>query len=90
MNKEMPGAENGSYEVNINEVLNNPKVWRVVSNGYPYKSPQQMGLNNEYDAFAVTKFAIYCVLGESRLEYYSADDSDLIRTKYVRVFKKIS
>lgn len=87
MNKELPGAESGNYLVNINEVLNNPKVWRVVSNGYPYKTPQQMGLDNDYDAFAVTKFAIYCVLGESNLDYYSADDSDRTRIKNVGVFE---
>ena len=90
MNKEMPGAENGSYEVKINEILNNPKVWRIVANGYPYKSPEQMGLDNEYDAFAVTKFAIYCVLGESKLEYYSAEESDLKRSKNVGMLEKTS
>ena len=90
MNKDMPGAENGSYEVNIKEILNNPKVWRIVSNGYPYKSAEQMGLENDYDAFAVTKFAIYCVLGESKLEYYSADDLDITRPKDARMFKEFS
>ena len=90
MNKEMPGAEDGSYEVNIKEILNNSKGWRIVSNGYPYKSAEQMGLENDYDAFAVTKFAIYCVLGESKLDYYSADESDVRRTKNVRCIKEIS
>ena len=89
MNKELPGAESGSYNVNIKEILNNPKVWRVVSNGYPYKTPEEMGLEDEKDAFAVTKFAIYCVLGQSKLEYYSADPNDVVGQKMLEELKRL-
>lgn len=89
MNKNLPGAENGDYKVNLKDILNNPKVWRVVSNGYPYKTPEQMGLQNEYDAFAVTKFAIYCVLGESKIDYYSADETDNSGKKMLEVLRRL-
>ncbi len=89
MNKNLPGAEDGSYEVNITEIMNNPKVWRVISNGYPYKTYQEMGLENMEDAFAVTKFAIYCVLGESKIEYYSAEETDSRGQKMLEVLKAL-
>ena len=89
MNKNLPGAEDGNYEVNIKEIMNNPKVWRVISNGYPYKTYQEMGLECMEDAFAVTKFAIYCVLGESKIEYYSAEETDLKGQKMLEVLKTL-
>ena len=35
-----------------------------------------MGLQDDFDAFAVTKMAVYCVLGQSDLGAFSADDND--------------
>lgn len=90
MNKDLPGAESGEYTVNINEILNNPAVWRVVTNGYPYLEPHQMGLTTEYDAYAVTKMAIYCIIGQSKLEYYSAYESDPVRMSHGKCFKIFS
>jgi len=76
MNKDLNGAETSPYTVNISEILNNDALWRVVKNGYPYKSAAEMGLYSDYDAYVVTKMAIYCILGQSRLDYYSADEND--------------
>ena len=89
VNKNLPGAEDGNYKVNITEIMKNPKVWRVISNGYPYKTYQEMGLESMEDAFAVTKFAIYCVLGESKIEYYSAEETDLRGQKMLEVLKAL-
>lgn len=75
MNKDLPGAETTEYSVDINSLINNDAVWRVVKNGYPYKTAAEMGLSDDFDAYAVTKFAVYCVLGESELSNYSAIDS---------------
>ena len=47
MNKELPGAETEEYSVNISDYVNNEKVWRVVTNGYPYNN---MGLSDD-DAY---------------------------------------
>ena len=89
MNKELPGAEDGNYNVSVEDSLNNVKVWKIVSNGYPYKSYEEMGLENEWDAFAVTKFAIYCILGESKIEYYSADENDVRGQRMLTVLKEL-
>lgn len=75
MNKDKPGAETTEYTVNINSILENNAVWRVVKNGYPYVSAENLGLS-EYDAYVVTKMAIYCVLGQSDINSFSADPTD--------------
>lgn len=64
-----PGVGNSSigdipegYSVNIDKFLDNDKVYRAVINGYPYKTPEQLGVVDKYDAFIATKQAIYSVL----------------------------
>ena len=74
MNSNLPGAENGSYTVNISEMINNDAIWRVVTNGYPYLNASQMGLDNDFDAYVVTKMAIYCILGQSNIDDFSYDE----------------
>jgi len=74
----LPGAETDEYGVNISrhildasEVANNEKVWRIVTNGYPYNN---MGLSDD-DAYMVTKIAIYCVTGNADFSRYTYDES---------------
>ena len=89
MNKDLPGAETSEYTVNINSIINNDAVWRVVKNGWPYKTAAEMGLSNDFDAYAVTKFAVYCVLGESNLSYYSAIPGDSTGTQMMNVLNNL-
>lgn len=65
-----------SYTVDVDNIIENRQVWRAVKNGYPYKSAKEMGLESDYDAFAVTKFAIYCLLGQADINLYIADEND--------------
>ncbi|MBP3596267.1 MAG: Cys-Gln thioester bond-forming surface protein [Clostridia bacterium] len=77
LNKDLTGVtEDYSYAVNIKEVINRDDVWRVVKNGYPYKSYQEMGLSNAFNAYAVTKFAVYCILGQSDINKFYAEPND--------------
>lgn len=63
INKELGGVgEYGNYSVSINDVVRNPLVWRIITNGYPYKSIQSLGLADEDEAYTATKQAVYCVL----------------------------
>lgn len=62
-----PGIEwtNGSvdgYNVNVKELLSNVELWRVMRHGYPYATPEQMGVENAEDAYLATKLAIQCIL----------------------------
>lgn len=72
LNHDLNGAETGAYTVDIDAAYNNPAVWRVIKNGYPYNN---MGLS-DWDAFVVTKMAVYCVLGQSNLGDFRAAPGD--------------
>lgn len=50
------------YTVDIDQLLDNNAVYRVVINGYPYKTPAQLGVVDKYDAYIATKQAIYSIL----------------------------
>lgn len=89
MNKNLSGAEDSPYNVTVDSLLNNDGVWRVIKNGYPYKNAQELGLSSEFNAYAVTKWAIYCILGESRLDYYKAEDDDLEAIAMLNILKKL-
>ena len=55
-------GEETPYTVTVTEAIQNPEVWRVLYNGFPYKTPSELGVENDYDAFCATKQAVYCVL----------------------------
>ncbi len=90
MNKELSGVgEAGSYDVDIKEILGNDQIWRAVKNGYPYKSASELGLTSDYDAFTVTKMAIYCLLGQSDINLFSADEDDEEGKKMLEILKHL-
>lgn len=64
------GSQAG-YNVQISEIIQDDRIWRVIINGYPYKTPEQMGVENDQDAFVATKYAIYSIIsGYSVREKY--------------------
>ena len=68
----MPGVgENGSYTVNTSNFLNDVMLWRVITNGYPYKSVSELGCNTKEEAFAATKQAVYCILYGREASWYT-------------------
>ena len=47
VNRELPGAEIGDYSVSVEELTKLSKsegIWRVLVNGYPYKTAAQLGV----------------------------------------------
>ena len=63
INVELDGVgEHGNYSVSIDGAVNNPLVWRAITNGYPYKSLESLGVKDEDEAYTATKQAVYCVL----------------------------
>ena len=80
MNKERLGADDElSYDVTITEILGNTemynKVWRVVTNGYPYKSVGDLGVSDWVYAYQATKMAVYCVTGQANVDDFYATDT---------------
>lgn len=45
-------------------------MWRVIINGYPYKSIQELGVANKEEAFLATKQAVYCYIHKNNLNDY--------------------
>lgn len=63
-------GEYTSYTVSIEKQLEDDRIWRIITNGYPYKTPSELGLDNESDAFTATKHAIYSVLYDRDIRNY--------------------
>ena len=67
------GLNRDPYTVNVTELINDVRIWRTAINGYPYKTPAELGVVDKYDAFLATKQAIYCILyGTDPNTYYHA------------------
>ena len=79
--------KSGAYNVDISKLCDNPMVWRIVTNGYPYLQPQQMGLEKMEDAYAVTKFAVYCALGQADINSFYAEPNDIVAVRMLDVLK---
>jgi len=52
------------YNVQLSEIIKDDRIWRVITNGYPYKQPEEIGVENEQDAFVATKYAIYSIISD--------------------------
>ena len=71
INKEYPGVgEISSYNVNLESLIDDVRLWRVAINGFPYKSAAELGVYNDYDAFLATKQAVYSVLYNYDVDNY--------------------
>lgn len=80
MQRDLTGAgDDLSYDVTITDILGNSdtynKVWRVVTAGYPYNSPESLGVPDWTYAYQATKMAVYCVMGQANVNDYYATDS---------------
>ena len=72
MDKTKPGVdENSPYTVSIQDMINDVELWKIIINGYPYKSIEQLGVANKEEAFTATKQAIYCYIHGNNPDDYS-------------------
>lgn len=55
-------GEFSGYDVQLKNLIDNEKCWRVLKNGYPYKSAEELGVETEQDAYLATKMAVYAML----------------------------
>lgn len=68
--------ELGSYSVDLTKILDDEKIYRVIINGFPYKSASQLGVEDDYDAYLATKQAVNCVmLGRDVRAVYRGNNS---------------
>ncbi len=67
-----PGVDASlEYAVDVQETINNPAIWRVLRNGFPYVSAANLGVENDVDAFFATKQAIYSIIDGRDTNRYS-------------------
>ena len=59
-----------SYTVSIEDTLDDDRIWRALMLGYPYKTPEQMGVETKEDAYVATKQAIYSILADRDIETF--------------------
>ena len=74
LNRELHGVGDyiAKYDVENQGKLTDLGLWRIIVNGYPYKTPEQLGVSNEQEAYIATKQAIYCYIYSTKLEQYTA------------------
>lgn len=64
-------GETDSYDVSVNGYITDVILWRIITNGYPYKTLGELGVANEKEAYLATKQAIYCYLDNRNVNEYS-------------------
>ena len=71
LNKTKQGVTDDiSYSVSVQDAITDVKLWRIIINGYPYKTIQELGVANKEEAFTATKQAIYCYIhGNNPADY---------------------
>lgn len=72
LNKDLHGVGEyiATYDVTKQGKITDIGLWRVIINGYPYKSIEQLGVNDEGEAYTATKQAIYCYIYNRGTENY--------------------
>ena len=61
-------GEKEGYNVNVKEIIKDERVWRIIKNGYPYKTIQELNVETIDDAYFATMQSINCVLRGYTLE----------------------
>lgn len=72
LDKTKPGAETMPYTVSISNAIQDVGLWRIIINGYPYKTIQELGVANKEEAFTATKQAVYCYVHGNNPNDYGA------------------
>ena len=63
---------NPNYEVSVEEAIKDVGLWRILINGYPYKTIEELGVANKEEAFTATKQAVYTYIHGNQLSDYEA------------------
>ena len=75
-------TDNYKYTISGEGKINDINVWRAIINGYPYKSLESLGVNSEQEAYYATKFAVYTMMYDRKIEDHAPVDSDAGRRTY--------
>lgn len=81
------------YSVKINGKIINEKIWKVIINGYPYKTLEELGVNCKEEAYTATQFAIYTVLHNRNVTDYESVGSEAGQrtlNAYLKIMKNVN
>lgn len=73
-------GETDSYDVTVGTNITDVILWRIITNGYPYKTLEELGVANEKEAYLATKQAVYCYLDNRNVYEYSGIGESGTRT----------
>ncbi len=90
LNKGKRGVEVGfRYNVDVSQMLSNQKVWRAIINGYPFKTPAELGCNTMEEAYAATKMAVYDAMYNYDLSKFTTHKDIDSNKRTVQAIKRI-
>ena len=87
LDKTKQGVGDITYSVSVTDAIKDVRLWRIIINGYPYKTIEELGVANKEEAFTATKQAVYCYIHGNRLEDYEPIGEAGVRT--LNAMKKI-
>lgn len=76
MDPDKPGASVKPHMVDTSNSITNPKIWGILTNGHPYKSPTELGLSNKYQAYYATKMAMWTYIESWDINHWSASGQE--------------
>ncbi len=79
----------GEYSVDFTGKLEDENMWKAIINGYPYKTPQELGVANEDEAYTATKYAVYVLKGSWGASACEPVDTEAGRRTYQAYLKII-
>lgn len=77
------------YSVTLSHMLADQKVWRAITNGYPFKTPKQLGCETMEEAYAATKMAVYDTMYNYDLSKFTIHNDLDSNRRVVKAIKQI-
>ena len=71
LDKTKVGAQGSGYTVSVTNAIKDVGLWKIIINGYPYKSYNELGTANKEEAFLATKQAVYCYIHGNNINDYA-------------------
>lgn len=65
-----------NQEVILDTKLKDTKAFKAVINGFPYKTPEELGVINEAEAYIATKFAVWALQNDLSETYFTSGGSE--------------
>lgn len=90
LNPEYKGVNENmkEYSVNLEGKISNEKIWKVIVNGYPYKTLEELGVKYKEEAYTATQFAIYSIIHNRNVNDYKSIGTES-GNRTLNAYKKI-